>query len=69
MYKCEELVKNKIISCIPRRQVEIDGKSRREPSIAYLDSDTYSRTRRGVIEKGVPKWNWSITKEASKAQK
>ena len=49
--------------------MEIDGKCRKEPTIAYLDSDTYNRIRRGVIEKGVPKWNWSKTKEPSKLQR
>ena len=53
-YKHEELVKNKVISCIPKRQVEIDGRCRREPSIEYLDSDSYNRTRRGVTEMGSP---------------
>ena len=69
MYKRDELVKNKVISCIPKRQVEIDGKSRKDPTIAYLDSDTYTRTSKVVKEKGVPKWNWTRVKEPCKIQK
>ena len=36
-YTREELVRRKVISCIPKRQVESDGTSRGPPTLAYLD--------------------------------
>ena len=38
MYTREVLAKCNVISCIPRRQTEIDGISRAKPGIAFLDS-------------------------------
>ena len=68
-YTREELVSRKVISCIPKRQVECDGTSRRPPTLAYLDSNHYTRVRNGRKEKDIPKWNWEGVKTPSKAQK
>ena len=40
-YEREELKKANVISCIPNRNVETEGRARRKPGIAYLDTDTY----------------------------
>ena len=47
-YTREELVRGKVISCIPKRKVESDGTSRRPPTLAYLDSNHYTRVRNGA---------------------
>ena len=41
MYTRDELVKHRVISCIPKRQVDIDGTGRRPPTLAYLNTETY----------------------------
>ena len=69
MYSKDELKRHKVISAIPRRQTELDGTSRGAPTIAYLDSNTYTRRRAGVEEKGVPKWEWSRTKQPTDKQR
>ena len=69
MYEREEIVRQKVMSCIPRRQVDIDGTARRPITIAYLDTDTYNRTIDSVTEKGIPKWNWEKEKIPSVAQR
>ena len=53
MYPREELVRRQVVSCIPSKTVDEDGTARREPTLAYLDKDTYTRTRNGVKEKDV----------------
>ena len=68
-YLRETLVKVKVISTIPKRQVEIDGTERGRPSMAYLDSDHYSRTVNGQTEKNVEKWVWNGVKEPSLIQR
>ena len=49
--------------------MEEDGTTRREPTLSYLDTDTYSRVRMGVKEKDIPKWIWDKVKEPSEAQR
>ena len=68
MYPREELVKMKVVSCIPSRRVEEDGTSRRTPTLAFLDKDTYTRTRNGVKENDIEKWIWEKVKKPSKIQ-
>ena len=65
IYDEDEHRKQNIISCLPRRQVELDGTHRRHPTLAYLDTDTYTRTRQGIRERDVPKWNWDKVRSPS----
>ena len=44
MYQREILVKYGVVSCMPVRQTELDGTDRGKPGLAYLDTDTYTRT-------------------------
>ena len=46
--------KNNVISSIPRRQALIEGRSRRKPTLAYLDKSTYTKTVNGE-KKGLSK--------------
>ena len=57
-----------MISTIPTRQVDLDNTTRGKPTIAYLDTDEYTRTVNGVEEKKVPKWEWSGTRKPSPLQ-
>ena len=54
---------------VPKRTVVLDGQKRKEPTLAYLDNDHYKRTKDGVTEHNVPKWNWEGVREPSKLQK
>ena len=65
----ETVRKHNLVSVIPRRQTEIDGTSRKRPSLAFLDTDTYTRVSNGVSEKNVPKWNWEEIRSPSVLQK
>ena len=69
MYRREELVKQSVISCIPVRQVTIDGTNRSEPTLAYLDNTTYTRVINGVKYRGTEKWVWTNVRSPSKLQK
>ena len=69
MYTREELKKNCVISCIPERQVVLDGQARGHPTIAYLDTEEYKRTLNGKTDKKIPKWVWTKVKQPSEAQK
>ena len=51
------------------RQTVIDGTNRGSPTIAFLDSDFYTRVKHGVKEQGVPKWSWEGIKLPSNLQK
>ena len=54
-----ELLRNhNVVSSIPRRQAVVEGRARRTPTLAYLDSSTYTKTVNGVKIKNCPKWNW-----------
>ena len=44
MYTEEQLKEHGVDKNIPDRQVEVDGKVRQRPTIAYLDSDVYTKT-------------------------
>ena len=57
MYTDQEIKKYNVISCLPKRQSVIDGVKTRKVTIAYLDMDTFTRTKNGITEKNVPKWN------------
>ena len=46
-YSKEEITKQGIEGCIPVRQVILDGTQRSEPTLAYLDSDVYTRVENG----------------------
>ena len=69
MHTRDELVKHRVISCIPKRQVDIDGTARRAPTLAYLDNETYDRDMGGSVEKGIPKWNFEGVKKPSESQR
>ena len=61
--------KHNLISVIPKKQTDLDGTSRREPTLVFLDNDTYTRIKDGVPERDVPKWNWSGVKAPTRLQK
>ena len=69
MYTDDELRKHNLISVVPVRQTVIDGTDRGSPTIAFLDSDIYTRVKHGVKELGVPKWSWKGIKLPSILQK
>ena len=54
VYSKEDLRKHKVISCVPVRQVDLDNKRRGNPTLAYLDKDTYTRVKDGVKQPGTP---------------
>ena len=54
--------KHNLLSVIPKKQTDLDGTSRREPTLAFLDTETYTRVKDGISEKYVPKWNWTGVK-------
>ena len=56
MYTEEQLKEHGVDKNIPDRQVELDGKVRQRPSLAYLDSDVYTKTVNGVKFTDVQKW-------------
>ena len=47
----------------------IDGIRRAKPTIAFLDSETYTRTQNGERQHNVPKWNWDNVRKPSDLQK
>ena len=49
--------KPNLISVVPVRQTVLDGTSKKSPTLAFLDTDTYIRTSKGKPEKNVQKWN------------
>ena len=69
MYQREVLVKCGVVSCMTVRQTELDGTDRGKPGLAFLDSDTYTRTENGVKTKGVNKWVWNKAKKPSALQR
>ena len=56
MYSEEEIIQHKLQNVVPLRQVNIDGTTRGKPTLAYLDSDTYTRVSNGKKELDVQKW-------------
>ena len=56
MYSEEEITQHKLQNVVPLRQVNIDGTTRGKPTLAYLDSDTYTRISNGKKELDVQKW-------------
>ena len=54
---------------MPVRQTELDGTDRGKPGLAYLDTDTYTRTINGVRTKGINKWVWNKAKKPSALQR
>ena len=47
----------------------IDGTSRKSPTLAFLDTDTYTRINKGKPEKNVQKWNWTGKRKPSRLQR
>ena len=45
MYTHEELKKHNVLSCMPRRQMDINGTCRRPVSIVYLDKWNWEKVR------------------------
>ena len=68
-YDIGDLQKVNIVSCLPKRQVDIDGTARNRLTLAFLDSDYYTRSVNGRKEKNVPIWNWSQYQSSSDIQK
>ena len=54
---------------IPTIQTVLDGTNRRDPTLAFLDTDTYTRTSNGRIKKDIQKWNWTNKRKPSSLQK
>ena len=69
IYSREEQVKQCIVSCIPERQVTIDGTERAKPTLAYLDNPKYTRVVNGVSYAGTEKWVWDKVREPSNIQR
>ena len=61
--------KHNVTSVIPKRKTVIDETNRRHPTLAFLNSDTYTRTHNNVSEKDVQKWNWNEVTKPSSLQK
>ena len=68
-YSKEEITKQGIEGCIPVRQVILDGTQRSEPTLAYLDSDVYTRVENGERHRNTPKWVWTDVKTPTKKQR
>ena len=58
-----------VVSCMPIRQTEIDGTQIAQPTLAFLDKDTYTRVRNGEKEHNIQKWDWSRVREPSSIQR
>ena len=69
MYPDSVIRDKNLITVIPMRTAVLEGNIRREPTLAFLDTDTYTRVSRGVKEQGVPKWNWNNVRKPSTLQK
>ena len=68
VYVKDEIEKLNIKSCIPSRRVYLDGKTRKKPGIAYLDTDTYMKTEKDIKTK-TDKWSWKGKQIPSEMQK
>ena len=69
MYTEEQLKKHGVEKNIPDRQVELDGKVRQKPTIAYLDSDVFTKTVNGVKINDVQKWTDNGRKPSQKQRR
>ena len=67
-YTEEKLRKHHLISTLQTRQTVLDWTNRGSPTLAFLDTQTYTRTRHGVKETGVQKWSWDKAKPPSDLQ-
>ena len=56
-----------ITNHLPRRTVELEGRQRGTPTLAYLDSDWYYSTTKGEGKTKKKKWNWEEWQEPSTA--
>ena len=54
---------------MPKRTTVLDGHQRRTPTLAFLDTDTYTRHKDGIREQNVNKWNWEGVRQPSIHQK
>ena len=52
---------------MPRRTVELEGRGRGAPTIAYLDTEWYISTTKGEGKTKKQKWNWEEWKEPGQA--
>ena len=68
-YSKEEITKHGIEGCIPVRQIILDGTQRSEPTLAYLDSDVYTRVENGEKNRNTAKWVWTEVKIPTKKQR
>ena len=50
MYTSEDIRSMKIVNSLLVRDVEIEGMTGSRPTIAFLDSDTYVKTRQTIKE-------------------
>ena len=65
----EELGERGLLQHIPRRTVQMEGRQRAAPSIAYLDSTWYWSTTRGEGRTRKDRWNWEEWVEPCNAKK
>ena len=61
----EEQEQRGVTSHLPRRTVELEGRQRGIPTVAYLDSDWYYSTTKGEGKTKKMKWNWVEWQEPS----
>ena len=59
-YTKEELEARGLSNHIPRRTVEVEGRGKQAPGIAYLDTDIYVSRVRGEGQARKEKWNWDL---------
>ena len=65
----EELSERGLLQHIPRRTVEMEGRQRAVPGIAYLDSTWYWSNTRGQGRVRKEKWNWEEWTEPTPIKK
>ena len=59
-YTKEELEARGLTNHIPRRTVEVEGRAKQAPGIAYLDTDIYVSRVRGEGQARKEKWDWDL---------
>ena len=69
LYGEAELRELNIISCIPNRNVVIEGRTRAKPGLAYLDKDSYVRVEKGKDSKTMNNWSWKGKMTPTEAQR
>ena len=56
----EELEARGLTNNIPWRTLELEGRGKQAPGIAYLDTDTYQSRVRGEGQVKKQKWDWDL---------